>query len=514
MEDFSRGANPKNFHRDILTKILGENDWPPFYWADIPMRDPKTGHTIIVRMPFLLPHEVMARLHGKGKLSAARTRKENAPPGVWKHCEAMAPILQVPHDKMFAAGLHGDGAPCGAKDSLEHLSWNLPCWEGEGYAPRFLIWSTFKDFVVKDETYQAAFEVIAWSFKMLACGIWHSCRHDGSAWNVSEDKWRSKQSGALPCVCCLVQLRGDWAFLKEMFRFPAWNGKAHMCWLCGASQGTFKDASMSAPWRFLRYSRNAFLEMLRAKGVRPCPIFSVPGMHPGLALPDWLHSGDAGVAADCLGQLFWEMKDKMPGNNQKERVQALWHRTQAWYDANKIKARLGNMTAEMIRKDSGCPKLRGKASQIRALVPFAAQLALEFCSANNPHENTVKNTVLLLAEIYSYLDVTPWPAAAAATATRKFVLLYRALETEAIAKQADSVFWRVKPKFHLFIELVEFVAVQQGSPKAFWTYRDEDFGGQLSKLAARRGGVRNPATIALQLLRCFCCLDRIENLDI
>ena len=122
--------------------------------------------------------------------------------------------------------------------------------------------------------------------------------------------------------------------------------------------------------------------------------------------------------------------------------------------------------------------------------------------------------MLLLAESYSYLDVTPWPAAAAATATRKFVLLYHALETEAIAKQADSVFWRVKPKFHLFIELVEFVAVQQGSPKAFWTYRDEDFGGQLSKLAARRGGVRNPATIALQLLRCFCCLDRIENLDI
>ena len=62
-------------------------------------------------------------------------------------------------------------------------------------------------------------------------------------------------------------------FIKEMFRFPAWNGKAHMCWLCGASQGTFKDASMSAPWRFLRYSRNAFLETLRAKGVRPCPIF-------------------------------------------------------------------------------------------------------------------------------------------------------------------------------------------------------------------------------------------------
>ena len=477
------------------------------------MRDPKTGATVIVRMPFLLPHEVMAALHANGKLEQARTTKENAPKGIWKHCEDMSRVLGKPAHKLFAAGLHGDGAPCGAKDSLEHLSWNLPCWAGDGYSPRFLIWSTFKDFVVKDETYQAAFEVIAWSFKMLSLQLWPTTRHDGAAWHRVEDKHRSTRTGNLPCTCVLAQLRGDWAFFKEMFHFPAWNGKAHMCWLCGANQGTMKDGSLTAPWRAKRYLKNDFLAMLRAGGIRPCPIFSVPGMHPGLALPDWLHTGDQGVAADCLGQFFWDVKHLLPGNNKKEQVESLWKRIQTWYKTNKIKSQLGNLTPEMIRKEKSAPKLRGKAAQIRALVPFAAELAAELC-VGSQHNQTVKNVVLLLAEVYSYLDVNPWPAQAAATATRKFVLLYQSLEAEALAKQEGSLYWRVKPKFHLFIERVEFVAVEQGSPKAFWTYRDEDFGGQLSKLAARRGGVRNPATIALQLLRCFCCLDRLDDLNI
>ena len=53
-----------------------------------------------------------------------------------------------------------------------------------------------------------------------------------------------------------------------------------------------------------------------------------------------------------------------------------------------------------------------------------------------------------------------------------------ALVTEALAMDPKSKSWRVKPKLQLFCsELVEFVAPFKGSPKSFWTYRDEDFRG-------------------------------------
>jgi hypothetical protein len=148
------------------------------YVADNRFRDllNEPGHrselhkTIIVKMPFLLPHEVMQALHNNNnKLQHAKSSRTTCTKGIWGHLQKAASLLSVAPGDLFALGIHGDGTPCGAKESLEQLSWSLPSWQGSGYGPRFLMFSVLKEFVAKGETWNAVFEVIAWSFKCLFC---------------------------------------------------------------------------------------------------------------------------------------------------------------------------------------------------------------------------------------------------------------------------------------------------------------------------------------------------------
>ena len=72
--------------------------------------------------------------------------------------------------------------------------------------------------------------------------------------------------------------------------------------------------------------------------------------------------------------------------------------------------------------------------------------------------------------------------------------------------KGDTLSWRIKPKMHVFQELVEYQCQSGASPSDFWTYKDEDWGGCVAKMGARRGGNSNPCTIAKKVLTRFRCL--------
>ena len=255
VEDLSKagssGSRPGNVQRDMMNTILKESDYPEYYWADIPLHDPKLHKTVIVKMPFLLPHEVMQALHNNNKLQHAKSSRTTCTKGIWGHLQKAASLLSVAPGDLFALGIHGDGTPCGAKESLEQLSWSLPSWQGSGYGLRFLMFSVLKEFVAKGETWNAVFEVIAWSFKCLFAKTWPETRHDNSPWTAT-DANRSQLTGSMSIHGVLCHARGDWSFFKEVFNFPAWNCKDAMCWMCSASKETMTDFSLSAPWRHER----------------------------------------------------------------------------------------------------------------------------------------------------------------------------------------------------------------------------------------------------------------------
>lgn len=77
-----------------------------------------------------------------------------------------------------------------------------------------------------------------------------------------------------------------------------------------------------------------------------------------------------GVTPDFLGNFFWYTLPKL-APTRKAAVQALWQELRQWYSDNAVENRMLTLTETMLRKKANSsPKVRSKAAEARALVPF------------------------------------------------------------------------------------------------------------------------------------------------
>ena len=102
------------------------------------------------------------------------------------------------------------------------------------------------------------------------------------------------------------------------------------------------------------------------------------------------------------------------------------------------------------------------------------------------HTNSLVALMKHLLAFYIFLSQDPNNPQLAAQSARNFCML---------GKEAAEQFWRIKPKFHLFMELSEKQAMDSGKPAHFWTYADESCVGSIGKIAGVRGGKRLAGTI-------------------
>ena len=68
--------------------------------------------------------------------------------------------------------------------------------------------------------------------------------------------------------------------------------------------------------------------------------------------------------------------------------------------------------------------------------------------------------------------------------------------------------WQLRPKLHMFMEL----ALEGGTPSSSWNYREESFGGSVSKQSHRRGGLASPLAMSRSCLTKFCCKEKLPRL--
>ena len=89
----------------------------------------------------------------------------------------------------------------------------------------------------------------------------------------------------------------------------------------------------------------------------------------------------------------------------------------------------------------------------------------------------------------------------------KFAALYVTLNQ--ISVQQGRQLFKVTPKLHLFLEMT---FDPKASPSTGWTYRDEDWGGQMSELARRRGGNLTCLAVAQAMFHKFAALHQVPSL--
>ena len=348
-------------------------------------------------------------------------------------------------------------------------------------------------------TYDDVFAVIAWSLEALAAGRYPRARHDGEPWRAGEDSQRAKLAGqAMNLRGCLVEVRGDWNFYKSVFSFPQWNERTGICWRCTCTPEQVREFGAEAPWRQpeQRLSHGQFLARLHQAGIEPPAIFQAPFVETSMFRCDWLHVVDLGVGADFLGNLFLLLAQKLPGQNLAARVASLWERAQAFYKANEVPDRLQNLTPTMLRKRGANvpPKLRAGAAVTRALIPFAMQQA-RLLLGDDGVEGAAKAAAVQLSRAYGSLRAGT-PPGQLADAARLFAQQYKVLELHG----GGGGLWRIKPKMHLFQELV----LEEAEPAKTWVYRDEDWGGTAARLARSRGGALTVAGLSKAVLNRFC----------
>ncbi len=82
--------------------------------------------------------------------------------------------------------------------------------------------------------------VLLWSLRVCVSGAWPSCRHDSQPWTPA-DRHRARHSGkSFPSPALLVEVRGDWVMYHDLFRLPAHNERAGLCWLCSCTPTTLR----------------------------------------------------------------------------------------------------------------------------------------------------------------------------------------------------------------------------------------------------------------------------------
>lgn len=225
------------------------------------------------------------------------------------------------------------------------------------------------------------------------------------------------------------------------------------------------------------------LRILQRRG-RVCPLLECPWVTTRIFRMDWLHVSDLGVAADFLGIFFHFVIELFPGSSKKDRCTNLYQEILAFYENNNVSDRFDCMLPTFFEPADSGYKLRGGAAKVRALVPFAWQLAQEVLDTSVPVEAAIRQAAFHLNEVYQALSSNFHdPCPHMREHGIKFALQYVALHDHL--HNADDKAWRLKPKLHLFLHITSDNSV----PRLTWTYRDEDFGGSVARMARRRGGL-------------------------
>ena len=151
-------------------------------------------------------------------------------------------------------GLWGDGVPYNydRSASVDIFSLNFPGFGDDRPLKdtRIPLVAMDHKHVVKGKTFDDILEIIAWSCVFLAVGLYPSARHDNTPFHPRSDRSRLQKAGSsVSFHGFLVECRGDWKQLKDVFRFPQFNEHSGICWLCNCTPQTWRFVDEHAPWR-------------------------------------------------------------------------------------------------------------------------------------------------------------------------------------------------------------------------------------------------------------------------
>ncbi len=94
-------------------------------------------------------------------------------------------------------------------------------------------------------------------------GVAPGRRHNGDDFTEEDRQWRWPPGAILPHAA-LLQIRGDWEWLSQCFRFRSPSAN-HFCWRCDVARDGFLDFAPNAAHRATLIDHAAYLTRCAAE---------------------------------------------------------------------------------------------------------------------------------------------------------------------------------------------------------------------------------------------------------
>ena len=270
----------------------------------------------------LLPHEMWAALYEFHRDAWVEIFGDRAK---WQEFWARSPWVQdhPGYDVADAVPLrlHGDDAQ--HKKGLTGLavmvlSWGSPLSCFAAAIDSLLLIMAQPMLHLTEQTLQMMYEIVAWSFNIIAEGIWPDRDHKGSPWPDGSERARKGQqreylaNGARGFI---VEVLGDWKWIKETFKLKQHFNTMDCCHQCFVRKepGPLNFARLTpsafalVPRRSMQSYVDAFLP------APPPPLALIVGFNIIMLLVDFMQSGcftmdfSKLLTRACRGRQIWNI---------------------------------------------------------------------------------------------------------------------------------------------------------------------------------------------------------------
>ena len=415
----------------------------------------------------------------------------------------------------------GDSAPFHTRDSIFLLLFNV--LSGNLQKKRFWTCAFPKSMFCNcgckgRHTFDDVFSVLLFACRAWLSGVWPRLRHCGQAFADSTrpgDKARAAKARGrkrLMFQGAVVQKRGDWPWFKQIFDIVGWKAEGaskRVCFKCACTgeggECPYTDASLSAAWRRTMVSHPEWFQRALREGRYLSVLWSLPGFILSFITIDLMHCGELGILQYLLGNVLFELFVQLGGivTRPLEAMGSLMSLIQvASKHLQQARPPVYKLSIAQIKASGKEPKLKTKAAETRYMLEVVTHILKNLMPPTTPHEVLRLQCCQSINDIY--VELRQWDQRLSppkvAKLARTHIILYAELCREALdGGHFVANGWhayKMYPKHHLFVHLMEEQTAACGNPADFWNYLDEDAIGLCADMSeACHGGFLHRAVI-------------------
>ena len=453
---------------------------PEPYIAEVPVWDDSVNAQVLKPLKVYPPHESLDSIVKPGCEEEWSTF-DDSQSGFRESLQNWSSRVQVKlGGPWLCLALWGDSAPFNKRDSLYLLTYRV--LNGQ-HRRRVWIAGLSKRMLCAcgcfgRHTFDALFDIVAWSMRALLSGTWPTRDHRGRAFAQSD--WRARKAGQrFRFGAALIAKCGDWSWHKQILGLRGWQD-LRPCWLCRTTLGD-RDFSSNAMWRNEPMTMALFLASASFGEQYLSRIFSIPGFELSMVLPDWMHTVCLGILQYLEGNVMYECFILLGGrpSNKQEVVSRLFQMVCVVAMDMGLEKPFSALTYTMFKQDQKKARMRTKATEGRRFLPILIGMLQRFFPCDNERGMLVLQCCQAMCRCY--LELRNWTADSPIRlerAARQHLLLYCQLGD---LEEEGSIMWRIYPKHHLLCH----VSMTKTNPALLWNYADEDEIGKAACLARR-----------------------------